>query len=116
MHHPSYFLFSNGELAHILHRVWRCPFSETGQLTKHSAQIALLKANGYWAGSFFPLLAKVDFACQAFVAIVGKYFGTKIGSERISRGINNQEKFVVNVLASSQGFALQFALELNDVF
>lgn len=38
MHQPGHFFFGNSELTHVLQWVRCCPFSQTDQLAKHTAQ------------------------------------------------------------------------------
>lgn len=47
---------------------------QSGKLTKYSAQIALLQIDSYWAGTFLPFLAKVDYPRQAFVTVMREQF------------------------------------------
>ena len=116
MRQPSHFLFSNSELAHIFQLVRSNPFSESGQLTKNAAQIALLQIDSYRAGSFLSLLAKVGFTRQSFIAVMRKQLGVKIYSEWISECIDYQDQLIVNMLASSKGFAMQFEPEFYAIF
>lgn len=100
---PGHFLFCNGDLTHVFQWVRRSLFSKTGQFAKYSAQIALLQIDSHWGGTFLPLLTKVDFIRQTFIAIVREQFGTEICCERVSKCIDHQDQLVVNMFTCGSG-------------
>lgn len=89
MRQPGHFFLGNGEFTHVLQRVWCCPFSKAGQFAEYAAQIALLQIDSYRAGTFLPLLAKLDFIRQAFIAVMREQFETEIVSKRVSECIDH---------------------------